>query len=507
MGDALPLIVYLHPEMKIDRSGWIFILLVVVLGTAHLPFIPADPDHDISYSRGPFTDEGLNTIQLRNFLDHGYLDINECDNLLKTPLFNALLTLPMAIFGTNLMVARLTVLMILLLTLLIWVKSKRLLPVVIIFAATGLTHYHIFQFSHFSLSEMVAVALVILSIYFYYYARLIFANDKKRTRYTIAATLLVSSTFLLKIQFIYLLLLLPLAQLLEAILFRSSSKRMGFLVIYSAGISIAVLVLFIVAWYLPFRADFEHMMAHQSGVFSISAKSFEYLRFNLTHLFFKGPATILSVAYLASLVLLLFRIRKGHSPPFKLLLPVALAWNLLEFHKLIMVYLPARYQVSLLASLALTIAIIIAEYWVQGKERRIFWKVRVRGIAAIFVMVVLIFNIRDYVGLYNNRTYTIEEVNDYIDMNYRAGGPVVGAWAPSLTWKASARSFPVWNMFLNYEDPVDTFRPEIIISEPDEEDSNQAYISQGIDLDTVSDSVRCFEIGQWTVCLHWIEQD
>jgi len=79
-------------------STYFGIILFGLLLVAHLPFLDADPDINISYSRGPFTDEGLNTIQIRNLVNHGELNIEECDNLLKTPLFNFSLLIPFTIF-------------------------------------------------------------------------------------------------------------------------------------------------------------------------------------------------------------------------------------------------------------------------------------------------------------------------------------------------------------------------------------------------------------------------
>jgi hypothetical protein len=85
-------------------------MLLLLLVILQVPFLNADPDLFLSHSRDAHSDEGLNTIQLRNYVNHGYLDPWECDNLMKNPLFNLILFLPFTIFGTKLIVARLTVL-------------------------------------------------------------------------------------------------------------------------------------------------------------------------------------------------------------------------------------------------------------------------------------------------------------------------------------------------------------------------------------------------------------
>ncbi len=109
---------------KIVRQlPYALLLLVFVL---HLPFLTADPDYYLSDSRDAFTDEGLNTSQLRNYINHGQLDINECDNLIKTPLFNGLLFLPLKILGTQHIVARITILLSIMLLLFISMRSTYL---------------------------------------------------------------------------------------------------------------------------------------------------------------------------------------------------------------------------------------------------------------------------------------------------------------------------------------------------------------------------------------------
>jgi len=67
---------------------WMLLLFIVVL---QIPFLQADPDLYLSHSCDAHSDEGLNTIQLRNYINQGYLDAWECDNLMKNPLFNLVL--------------------------------------------------------------------------------------------------------------------------------------------------------------------------------------------------------------------------------------------------------------------------------------------------------------------------------------------------------------------------------------------------------------------------------
>ena len=71
--------------MKWKNSKLLFFIILGLIFLAHLPFIGADPDRNMAVGRGPFTDEGLNTSQVRNWVNQGELNLSECDNLLKTP--------------------------------------------------------------------------------------------------------------------------------------------------------------------------------------------------------------------------------------------------------------------------------------------------------------------------------------------------------------------------------------------------------------------------------------
>ena len=92
-------------------SSFRALAIVGLLLALHLPFLMSDPDPVVSeLSRGPWTDEGLNTIQVRNFINHGYLSLSECDNLIKTPFFGFVLVPFYSLPGTDIWVGRAVVL-------------------------------------------------------------------------------------------------------------------------------------------------------------------------------------------------------------------------------------------------------------------------------------------------------------------------------------------------------------------------------------------------------------
>ena len=61
----------------------------------------------MAYGRGSWTDEGLNTCQIRNFVNHGHFNLLDCDNFLKTPLFSFFLFPFFKFIGISLLKARL----------------------------------------------------------------------------------------------------------------------------------------------------------------------------------------------------------------------------------------------------------------------------------------------------------------------------------------------------------------------------------------------------------------
>src|SRR5213594_3781477 len=94
------------PWSKKYRWSLISFCSLVILFVIHLPFLNADPDSKLGSFHDAFDAEGLSTIQLRNYINLGYLSITEGDKMVKMPLYNLILFLPLKIFGTHIIVAR-----------------------------------------------------------------------------------------------------------------------------------------------------------------------------------------------------------------------------------------------------------------------------------------------------------------------------------------------------------------------------------------------------------------
>ncbi len=169
-----------------------------------------------------------------------------------------------------------------------------------------------------------------------------------------------------------------------------------------------------------------------------------------------------------------------------------------------MVYLPTRYQVSLFVSMGLLMSIVSYELlsWPTARTRtRII--MRTITIAVLFIMTAI--NGYHYIDTFRHRTFVIRDTNEYLAQTLAQNDLVLGAWAPSLTWDSKSKALPVWNNFLNYQDPVTKFKPKVVIAETNEQDSEQAWSSQGINLKELSDSTKTVRIGQWELVIYWMK--
>jgi hypothetical protein len=477
------------------------LLILTLLAAAHFPFLTADPDIEISFSRGPFTDEGLNTIQVRNWVNHGALDVSECDNLLKTPLLGFPLAITYTLFGASLAASRAHILVLLLLALLLAMSDRKHRGIILILTPVSLLHYPVFHFSHYSLAEIPASLSILLSILFF--ARSVDPLKEKRAGMKEAAlsAIFASMAWWFKIQYIYVIPLLPLAYTLAlAGKHRGFGGRLAKQAFVATLVQMTTLLAYFLAWYLPNRDWYEHMMANQSGTFSLSEKTFEYMRFNLHEYFLDENTIWLTIVFLFCLAAGI-AIYRSFALRNRALFSASLIWFILELHKLTMVYLPTRYRVSLYLSMGLAASIVL-HHLLTFKSSRL----KPSGIAWLFksaalvgLVTLLFMNISGYLKALERRNYAISRANEYVAGIAGPDDLVIGAWAPSLTWESKSLAKPVWNNFLNYNDPIHAFNPALVISEPDERDSENAYSTRGIMLESFDPNAPTFRIGQWDV--------
>jgi hypothetical protein len=486
---------------KIVRQlPYVLLLLVFVL---HLPFLTADPDYYLSDSRDAFTDEGLNTSQLRNYINHGQLDFNECDNLIKTLLFNGLLFLPLKILGTEHIVARVTILLSIILLLFISMRSTYIKSIIAILSITTLLQYFVFQYSHFSLSEMISTVSIMVGIFFLYQYienRILYKN------HLLFASVFIAVAYYAKIQFIYIMPLIPIVMFVSICLKKKQPLNYNGPGIKDFAASMLWMFLlfsiYLLFWYWPNYEIFNYVLNEEaSGKYATLLLIPRTVAFNIIYVLFSSrtwPANLLFAISFVTGCILFFKSRDRH---YRILFAVVVAWLIVESHKLTMIYLPARYLVSYYFAAGLMSSIVIHQI-LFIKNQNMYW----RYAGATLLLLFMINNSIDYVSLFKNRKFNISEVNKYLEAGMANPNQnlALGPWAPSLTWKCKAISKPVWHQFFNDVNLLEQ-NPRIIISEPGEADSNQAYSLQNISLEYHADSSRTFTIGKWMVTVFWMK--
>ena len=153
--------------------------------------------------------------------------------------------------------------------------------------------------------------------------------------------------------------------------------------------------------------------------------------------------------------------------------------------------------------MSLIIALVLNEMiFIEGKKPSFIF-IKVLSISLIVAFGIK--NSKDYFTSIKNRTYNILLIDNYLSKYDFKDQPIVGAWAPSVSWKCKAISYPVWKDYFNDLDVIKTQKPKIIIAEENEDDSGNAFSSKGINLDSYADSTRYFTINHWKLKLLWIK--
>jgi 4-amino-4-deoxy-L-arabinose transferase-like glycosyltransferase len=174
------------------KYSWFIIILILFL-LMHLPFLDADPDIlSDRYSRSAWTDEGLYTSQIRNWVNHGEFSMWENDAFIKTPLFGIIHIPFFKIFGTGLIISRLIVLFTVFFSLLLFAKVKEFRLPALFIVLLAFSQYHIFHYTHYGLAEMMSISAIALSSLFFYK----FYESRKNLHLFISALLIIISILL-----------------------------------------------------------------------------------------------------------------------------------------------------------------------------------------------------------------------------------------------------------------------------------------------------------------------
>ena len=472
----------------------VFLMLALYL-LSQIPFLESDADFRMETgSIGAWTDEGLNTSQVRNLVNHGQLNILECDNLLKTPFFSLYHFVQMKLFGNGMVGARFMTLVLSLILLFRFVRMERYRWILILLVPTTLTLLPIHQYGHMALAETISVSSIALAGF--YYNQYSISQDLKQLVFSFCFIFLA---FLFKIQFLYVVPLVPLAVIIDHFMIRKekiNSHLLKTLVFFTFG------VLFILGlWYFPFKNEWALIAKQQSGSFSLSTIDRESLKFNLERYFLAKDFIYFSLMFLFCLLYSVFILVKSKvDKKYMGLLIFAIVWVMIECHKLPMIYLPSRYVVSTYFSMGFLISVILSLILNSGKNKYL-------NLTVYMTVLILGFqNFGQMRSVFNERQFKIKEANIYLNATLKPKDVVIGPWAPALTWTSGNISMPIWSDFLQTSDILGEFKPRVIVSESDERDSGEAYRSRGIDLMSVADSVRSFEIAHREIKVYWIRK-
>lgn len=493
----------LNNLLKYSTAKWGLLLLSLIYFSLQVPFIKADPDRQISWSRGANTDEGLHTSQIRNFINHGNLGLQESDNFIKTPLFGAYLFAPIALFGSSLSVARWAVVVPFFL-LILWMswRNDYYVKLLLFFIPMVFLEYHTFTFSHFSLAEIPSTIFIFSGILLYAQP----LEDNKIWERAGGLAILFSMAYLFKIQFLY---IIPILLLLFFVSFLKQNNRKKNHVktlFYSFGLMVLIFLIYILVWYLPNQEFYNYVMIDQTtNRFAHYFDLPDHLRWINKNIFLEKklqPVTVLFYFLFPLGILLCFR---KTSIFYKKIFLGLSVWLLLEFHKLTMMYLPTRYLVSLIFCIAAINSLVIFELFrfLSSEKKYRKWIF----IPSLIFTIVLFFNLENYSNAYERRTFDIRKINQYLAQYEFGDQPIIGAWAPSLTWKTKAKTYPVWGEYFNDKNILTEQKPAIIISELDESDSSQAYQSQNIQIDQHADSIRYFQIHNFKLKVLWMSDE
>lgn len=447
--------------LHIGRTKQQIIIPIIILGLFFLlqiPFLESDPDIHISFSRGANTDEGLHSCQVRNYINTGDLTMDKSDNLVKTPLFGFLIFLVISSFGSDLVVGRIAVLLLsLFICFFSLKKGKNTLKYSLLLIPIVFLQYHVFHFFHFCLAEILCTILILSSIFY--------TIDKTNgfdLRKNIMSSILVSIAYFIKIQFFYIIALLPIYHFI-LLLIDPKKKRENLKNLISSCLFLGIgIIIYLLIWYLPNKELFHYVMLDQTdGRFATTNKLWDNIKWIHDYFFMGFGLKYFTILFYIAFPLGLFLFFKTRSTFYKHLFIGLTFWLFLESHKLGMTYLPTRYFISFIFPMGGITALVLFESWnlLKGKKSVFF------AIPLIVVIIISSINLSHYINAYSRRTFAIKELNEYFSNYDLKGKKIIGPWAPSLSWKTNAVSYPVWNGYFNSESVFTEQNPNIIISE------------------------------------------
>jgi hypothetical protein len=467
------------------------LFIVALIGLLHAPFIFSDPDTQVSpISRGAWTDEGLNTIQVRNFVNHGYLSMDECDNLVKTPYFGFILVPFYSLLGTHIWVGRLLILACVLVTLFVFIRNEDTKLFGIVLGILGLLEFHVFHYSHYSMAEMLAISWILLGIFLHWYAK-----QKDSNWWFVASAACFSLTYYSKVTFAYAVIIPFATCFAQLISDRVNGKQTTSLHLKNLALLVSVTAFFgsafYLKWYLPNESVFDMVYVSQGQGRYDTAEAWERFKFNLDEfILVEGIKPFIMLVP----IVLMFLIRTKFENEKQILFFSLIAWLVLELHHTILVNPPTRYLLSVDMACLAVVSFGLTEAATSGFKK---------ALALVGFLILGGYNLYHYWDSLNRRTFQIESVYDYLSNYDLKDRTILGVWSATLASETQARCIPIWSEFNPRENPLAEFNPPVIFSEHDEAESDEFYQNKGISLEAESDSVRQFDVWRFKVNAFW----
>jgi len=482
---------------RIQRSNKLLLIAFALLVLVQIPFLFTDPDTlaDVN-TRGAWIDESLYVFQAREWIDSGQLDIAVNDAFVRSPVFQLLVSGFFLIFGTHLFAARLMTVVVVAAALAFTISRKHTRTLGWVMAGVLFTQYHIFQFSHHSLVYMVAIAWLLFALVFLTEAY----EGYRVNRNVFLANLFVFLAYGTSVQ------MLPAAVIVPAVCFILWITRLKkpdstpWMFITAAGYSALFGLLYFLIWYLPNRNMFDTIVFFQAeGRFPTSLYEFaQTFRFNFINCLWIRK--LMPYFMLAGITVLAwpFVMRKNTSLAHKAVFLFALFWLIIEFPKTGMFYIPFRYLLGFITAMSLLVSLGITRL-LQEKAP---WKYG----AVVLIAAVFITNVIHAVNSWNRRTYDIEKANEIMAQRIADNEVALGAWAPAFTWDVCVKCVPVWNEYMNDDQPIEKYQPTIIVSEFNEADSDNYYSKHGYNLKEISDTITAVKVWRYDLVFYSLKK-
>ena len=479
-------------------NKWFFYIVILVFFIAQFPFIEADADMHLSHSRGAWTDEGLYSLQIRNWLNTGFWNISETDAFLRAPLFNVILLPSFWMFGTSWLAARFTILLLLVASCLVIVKHSLLEKFTGLLLLCLLFNPVVFHYSHLAMTEIPATCFLLLALTFFHKS-----IQKQKISSAIAANVFLVMAVFTKISFVFVMGILPVV--CSILYFTIPQQRLFLKKLWLLSIAAGFLtaLLFYFAWYLPHQTFLNKIFTIQSELKFDNNLHDLWQRITMSHQVFKQDYFIGYNVYLfyvnvvLAIVWLVLVINKKLTFNNLPIVLFCLVWLAFELLKLVNMYLPSRYLISSIVVNMLLFMVLCKELQPVNK---LHWLTFTCSIIVLFGI-----GMYHYIRSFSERSFQIKTVNEYFAQTIKKNNTsVVGNWATVCCWKSKVYSRYCVNNYGNQQELLHRPKPQLILSEAGEEDSDGAFKSVGYDLKTHADSVITFKIANWQIYGYWI---